>query len=161
MRFVGISMAIVVGGCATVTRASSLETEPARAWLAETGEQRVSVDSPGDARATGRIVEATPRGVLLQDEDGRPIQLAVRNGTTLREPKRGRGAALGAFAGLALGVIAGLILDKATVAANPDGDEHLPMAVPIGMLGGALIGAVVGAIVGSERRLEVNQSPGP
>jgi ABC-type uncharacterized transport system permease subunit len=54
-----------------------------------------------------------------------------------------------------------MILDKATVAPNPDGDEHLPMAVPLGMLAGVLVGAVVGAIVGSERRLEVNKTPAP
>ena len=94
-----VSLSLVVGACATVTRTQTLETEAARAWLRETADQRVSIDSPGDAAATGRIVEASARTVHLQGADLRTIEIPVRDGTTLREPKRGQAALLGASRG--------------------------------------------------------------
>ncbi len=163
VRAAVISLAFVVGACATVTRTQTLETEAARTWLRETADQRVSIDAPGDVAATGHIVAATARAVHLQGADGSTIEIPVRDGTTLHEQKRGRAVVLGTLAGICIGLTTGLILYDRLGSPNPDsagGVEHPPLVVPLGLLAGALVGAVVGAVVGSENRLLVDSKPG-
>jgi hypothetical protein len=158
VRPAGVSLVLLLGGCATVTRTQTLETEAARAWISETADHRISVDSPGEVPATGRIVAGTPDALHLQMADGRTIEIPVRDGTRLREPRRGVAAVLGAFAGIGVGLVTGLVLNDVLAKSNPDsagGKEHPPWAIPLGLLAGTLVGSIVGAVVGSERRLEV------
>jgi hypothetical protein len=154
----GVSLALVLSGCVTVTRTRTLQSEAARAWMSQTADHRVRVDSPGDAAAYGRIVGTTPQSLQLQGKDGRTIELPVRDGTKLRESKRGLAGVLGAFAGLGVGVAAGLVMNDGLATSNPDsagGKEHPPWALPLGILAGSLLGSMVGAFIGNERRLEV------
>jgi hypothetical protein len=159
VRAVVISLILLVGGCATVTRTKTLETDAARGWLRETGDQRIRVDAPSDVTATGHVVAATTQSLNLQVADGRTIEIPLRDGATLRERRRGIGATVGAFAGIGIGLVTGLVLDSALATRNPDsagGKEHPPLVIPLGVLAGALVGATVGAIIGTERRLEVD-----
>jgi hypothetical protein len=146
--------------CVTTTGAPTLETDAARAWLRETGQARVRVDSPGDVTRTGRILATSATAMRLQGADGGDIDVPVRAGTTISERRRGSATLVGAVAGLCFGIGAGAIVSEAVSSPNPDsagGREHFVAAIPIGAIAGVIVGAIAGGVVGSERRLEIGR----
>jgi len=156
-------LTVVIGGCATVTRTPTLETDAARAWLGEAGDKRIEVAAPGDVPVTGRIAAITARTVQLRGDDGGAIAIPVKAGTTLQRRQRGQGALLGVLAGAAIGLVTGAVLDETLATPNPDsagGREHPPLIIPLGALAGAVVGAIIGAAVGTENRLEVDPNSG-
>jgi hypothetical protein len=159
VRSAVVALALVIGGCVTVTRTQNLETEAARAWVSEAGDQRIQVDAPGDVPVTGRIAAITAQTVTLRGADGGAIAIPVKAGTTLRERKRVRGGLLGSLAGTAIGLVTGALVYETLSSPNPDsagGREHPPaVVIPLGLLAGAAIGMIIGVAVGTERSLEV------
>lgn len=158
MRYVAILLSLFLGACASVTQTPNLDTDAARRWLYEAGDARLRVDGRGDVTATGHIATTTADVLRLRLADGRTIEIPIRDGVILRERRRWPGAVMGAFAGIGVGLVTGLILNSALAVSNPDsagGKEHPPLAVPLGVLGGVLIGTTIGAVIGTERRLEV------
>jgi hypothetical protein len=151
-----IALSGVCAGCTTVTHASKLDAEPARIWLRDNGNGRVSVDSPGAVTVEGRIVSATGGVIQLLDPNGGVRDIPVRDGTAVREKLRARGAILGLLCGVAIGVTVGLVAGEGSGAsrqnATPGG-----LVVPISALLG-VFGAIIGGTAGAERRLEVSST---
>ena len=160
-----VALTLMIGGCVTVTRTPTLESDAARAWLREAADQRIEIDAPrGGVPVTGRIAGITARAVELRGDDGGAIAIPVEVGTTLQRRKRGEGALLGALAGTGIGLVTGALLYQSLSTPNPDsagGREHPPFMIPLGLLAGAVVGAIIGAAVGTESRLEVGPNSGP
>lgn len=158
VRSAVVALALMLGGCVTVTRTPNLETEAARAWVNEAAEQRIQIDAPGDVPMTGKLGAITAQTVQLWGDDGGAIAIPVKTGTTLRERRRGRGALLGGLAGTGIGLVIGALVYQSS-SPNPDsagGQEHPPpVVIPLGVLAGAVIGAILGFVVGAENSLEV------
>jgi len=157
---------LVLASCASVTRASRLESEAGGNWITESMGAEIVVESTGGVKTTGHLVGADAEVVHLQEKSLAPVAIPVAPGANLRETRRGRGAAQGALIGAGLGIVVGVLLTEALGSPNPDsagGVEHPPglVVIPLSMLACTALGALLGVAVGAERRLELRAASTP
>jgi hypothetical protein len=154
------AFAVVLASCASVTRTSSLASEPSRNWLKQSACTKITVES-ADGKTSGTLVGATPAAIRLRRADATPIVIPAAPGLNLREPRRGAGALVGGFAGALMGAILGEVITKSLGRSNPDsagGVEYPPLVTESGMLVGIVVGVVTGYALGFERRLELRSA---
>jgi hypothetical protein len=159
-----VAVAAVLASCASVTRTSSLDSEPGRTWIQQSAGQTLVVELVGGAAISGTLVDAGARTLRLQATDPAPIEIETAPGMNLRERRRGTGAGLGVVAGIGVGAVVGVILTEALATPNQDsagGVERPTFLVPLGALAGILIGGITGYALGAERRLELRADGSP
>jgi hypothetical protein len=155
------ALALVLASCASVTRTSSLASEPGRNWVRRSTGTEITVEPAAGGKTSGYLVGATPAAIRLRGADARLMVIPAAPGLNLREPRRGVGAALGGFAGAVMGAILGGIITKSLGRSNPDsagGVEYPVLVTESGMLVGIVVGVVTGYALGFERRLELRSA---
>lgn len=160
------AIVLVAASCASVTPATSLQSEPGRSWIDETTGKPIVVASTGGVATSGRLLGSDGEVVQLQGTDGTRIAIPVAPGTNLREVQRGQGALVGGLAGAGIGSLVGAILAASLGSPNPDsagGVEHPPaiVVIPLSALVGGVVGALLGLAAGAERRLVIDSAPPP
>ena len=130
------------------SQVSAPGTDAARVLAHLQSAEPVRVHLPSEGRVTGRFLSTSGDSiVLLVGRTRRTVPAQSPDSVWVGRSRGGRGALIGALAGVAIGVGAGALLSGIC----SDGGDSSPCygLIPLGGLAGGAVGGLLGMVVGS------------